>query len=124
MPPDEFRALVVSGSANAQSATLAVMKITAERLAKSGARVDFLDLAATPLPIFNPDTAYVRPDYADLKQRVEAADALVLGTPDYHGSISSVLKNFPVAVLYHGGPAAESPTLEETTDVTAIQDGA
>ena len=94
MPSVELTALVVSGSANAQSATLAVMKIAADRLAKAGARVDFVDLATTPLPIFNPDTAYVRPEYGDLKQRVEAADALLLGTPDYHGSMSGVLKNF------------------------------
>jgi FMN reductase len=29
-----------------------------------------------------------------LKARVETADAFILGTPDYHGSISSALKNF------------------------------
>ena len=29
-----------------------------------------------------------------MKRKVVAADVIVLGTPDYHGSISSTLKNF------------------------------
>jgi NAD(P)H-dependent FMN reductase len=90
----EFRVLVVTGSASSVSAIKSVTKIVAERLAKYGAHVDVLDLAETPLPMFNPETAYLRPDYGALKQRVEAAHALILGTPDYHGSFSSVLKNF------------------------------
>ena len=31
---------------------------------------------------------------AALKSRVESADVFILGTPDYHGSISSAMKNF------------------------------
>ena len=35
-----------------------------------------------------------RPAFAALQARVDRADALLLGTPDYHGSISSAMKNF------------------------------
>ena len=42
----------------------------------------------------NPDTAWTQPGFAELKARVERADVLLLGTPDYHGSVSSTLKNF------------------------------
>ena len=70
------------------------MTLLARKLANAGASVDLLDLAETELPLFNPDTAYHRPDYEALKKRVEAADVLLLGTPDYHGCISSSLKNF------------------------------
>jgi len=38
--------------------------------------------------------SYGQPGFAALKARVEAADVFILGTPDYHGSISSALKNF------------------------------
>ena len=56
--------------------------------------VDVLDFEQTPLPHFNPDTAWSQPGFAELKARVERADVLLLGTPDYHGSVSSTLKNF------------------------------
>ncbi|MBI3191183.1 MAG: NAD(P)H-dependent oxidoreductase [Pedosphaera parvula] len=55
---------------------------------------DVLDLLAEPLPLYNPDTAYDAPGFSALKERVERADVFVLGTPDYHGSISSTMKNF------------------------------
>lgn len=59
-----------------------------------GCMVDVLDLQNEPLPLYNPDTAYESPDFHVLQKRVDKADVLVLGTPDYHGSISSTLKNF------------------------------
>src|SRR5204863_1155878 len=34
------------------------------------------------------------PPFEALQARVEKADVFILGTPDYHGSISSTLKNF------------------------------
>jgi NAD(P)H-dependent FMN reductase len=86
--------LVVNGSTSANSTTKAVLKLVMEKLSANGAPVDFLDLSATSLALFNPETAYSRDDYQPLKKRVEAADVLLLGTPDYHGCMSSALKNF------------------------------
>lgn len=86
--------LLVSGSPSGRSSVGAVMSLLARKLEGAGAAVDFLDLAATPLPLFNPDETYSRADYPSLKQRVETADVLILGTPDYHGGMSSALKNF------------------------------
>src|SRR5262249_54352585 len=34
------------------------------------------------------------PTFAALQERVDKADIIVLGTPDYHGCISSAMKNF------------------------------
>jgi FMN reductase len=56
--------------------------------------VDALDFETEPLPLYNPDTAYGAPGFDALQTRVERADVYVLGTPDYHGSIGSALKNF------------------------------
>lgn len=86
--------LAVAGSAGQKSSTSAVVRHLAGLLQKSGARVDVLDLGETPLPPFDPTSSYQTDYYPALKSRVEKADVLLLATPDYHGSISSTLKNF------------------------------
>ena len=42
----------------------------------------------------NTDITFTADYYEQLKERVLAADVFVLGTPDYHGSISGAMKNF------------------------------
>jgi FMN reductase len=53
-----------------------------------------LDLQAEPMLLYNPDTAEDSPAFAAVQTRLDKADVIVLGTPDYHGSISSATKNF------------------------------
>ena len=91
-PP--LNVLAVVGSLNRGSVTRVVLRHLADRLAQEGCSVDFLDLLQEPLPFFNPDSSRAGGVFAALRPRVERADVFVLGTPDYHGSISSVLKNF------------------------------
>jgi NAD(P)H-dependent FMN reductase len=86
--------MAVVGSLNPSSVTRAVLLEIAQLLRADGSRVDVLDFEREPLALYNPDTAYDSPGFNALQARVERADAYVLGTPDYHGSISSALKNF------------------------------
>jgi len=89
-----IRILAVVGSLNRNSSTRMVVQHVARRLKGAGAAVDLLDLLEEPLALFNPDCSHAAKGFAPLKARVEAAEVYVLGTPDYHGSISSALKNF------------------------------
>ena len=82
------------GSLHGSSVTRIVVCQIAEQLSTAGGAVDILDLSKGSLPLYNPDTAEDQPDFPALQARVECADVLILGTPDYHGSISSALKNF------------------------------
>jgi FMN reductase len=86
--------LAVAGSLNRASATRAVIKLIAEQLTASGAHVDVLDLLDEPLALFNPDSSHAHESFPRLKRRVEQADVCLLGTPDYHGSMSGAMKNF------------------------------
>ncbi|MDX1952688.1 MAG: NAD(P)H-dependent oxidoreductase [Verrucomicrobiota bacterium] len=90
----QLRVLAVIGSTNKDSVTGQVVRHVAERLRTAGCHLDILDFAREPLALFNPDSAYAAEYYPALKARVELADVYLLGTPDYHGSISSALKNF------------------------------
>ena len=89
-----LQALLVVGSLREDSITRVVLNEVAARLRAAACATDLLDLAAEPLPLYNPDTAYEAPAFSALKARVDRTDILVLGTPDYHGSISSPMKNF------------------------------
>lgn len=86
--------LLVVGSPREKSATRAAMNQLAAHLRKGGCDVDLLDLRAESLPPYNPDTSYANPAFATFKQRIVQAQVIVLGSPDYHGSVSSTLKNF------------------------------
>src|SRR6266704_6988369 len=94
MPQLSLHILAVAGSLHRDSVTRTVINYVAERLRTEGCAVDVLDFEKEPLALYNPDTAHDLPGYADLQARVERADVVVLGTPDYHGSISGAMKNF------------------------------
>ena len=94
MPETPLNVLAVIGSLHRESVTRTVIHHIAEKLRADGCSVDVLDLQAEPLPLYNPDTAYDAPEFDALQARVNTADVLILGTPDYHGSLSSALKNF------------------------------
>lgn len=94
MSETDLNVLVVSGSNSSESSTKVALLEVANHLQNSGVMVDILDLHTTQLPLLNPETTWGQEYYGPLKERVAKADVFVLGTPDYHGSISGALKNF------------------------------
>jgi NAD(P)H-dependent FMN reductase len=94
MPESPLNVLAVIGSLHRHSVTKIVINHVAEKFRADNCAVDVLDLQTEPLPLYNPDTAYDSPYFEKLQARVDKADVFLLGTPDYHGSISSTLKNF------------------------------
>ncbi len=92
--PEPITILAVVGSLHRESVTRAVIHHAAGKLRSDGCTVDILDFEKEPLALYNPDTAHDLPGYSELQARVERADVILLGTPDYHGSISGAMKNF------------------------------
>jgi len=86
--------LAAAGTLHQKSVTRTVIRHVAGLLAAEGCAVDLLDFAVEPLALYNPDTAHEGAAYAALRARVERADVILLGTPDYHGSVSGATKNF------------------------------
>ncbi|MEL6440947.1 MAG: NADPH-dependent FMN reductase [Cyanobacteria bacterium J06621_8] len=77
---------------DAYSATAVQRAMT--RVAALGAATEIIDLREMNLPFCNGGSDY--PEYPDveiLRQQVKAADGLILVTPEYHGSVSGVMKN-------------------------------
>jgi FMN reductase len=94
MSDSKLKILAVIGSLHRKCVTGTVLHHVARELENEGCHVDVLDFAKEPLALYNPDTAHEGRAYAALRTRVEHADVIILGTPDYHGSISSAMKNF------------------------------
>jgi FMN reductase len=84
----------INGSLRSGSHSAQALAIALERVAALGAETEFLDLRTLVLPFCNGGDDY--PDYPDverLRETVKAADGLIFATPEYHGSVSGVLKN-------------------------------
>ncbi len=94
MRDGKLQVLGVVGSLNQNSVTRVVIQHIGGELRARGCEVDIFDPVKEQLSLFNPDSSYTGEGYGALQKRVESADVLLLGTPDYHGSVSSTLKNF------------------------------
>ncbi len=91
---EQLNVMAVIGSLHEKSVTKVAVKFVADGLRDAGCTVDVLDLAKEQLPWVNTDITFTADYYGPLKERVLATDVFVLGTPDYHGSMSGAMKNF------------------------------
>ncbi|WP_179223732.1 NADPH-dependent FMN reductase [Paenibacillus tyrfis] len=100
---------MIAGS-NREVATSTSLLRSIERLLKAqNISVTLVDLRELPLPLYSPDDQALHPNVQRLTEAVADAEGLILATPEYHGSISGVLKN---ALDYmHAGLVAGKPVL-------------
>ncbi|AFY75901.1 putative flavoprotein [Pleurocapsa sp. PCC 7327] len=84
----------ISGSLRPESYSAQALDLAATRVRALGAEVEILDLREMSLPFCNGGDEYPGyPDVEKLQKAVREADGLILVTPEYHGSVSGVLKN-------------------------------
>ena len=84
----------MAGSLRPDSYSHLALAEAVRRLERLGAEVEILDFRQLHLPFCTGADEYPEyPDVARLKAAVKSADGLVLVTPEYHGSVSGVLKN-------------------------------
>lgn len=84
----------ISGSLRPNSYSTLALQQAAARVEALGAEMNVLDIQEMNLPFCNGSDDY--PDYPDverLRQAFREADGIILVTPEYHGSVSGVLKN-------------------------------
>jgi FMN reductase len=88
-----LKLLGVSGSLRSNSHGLLALNIILQSAKDLGAETRLLDLRESALPMYNPDA---QPDehVSRVLSDVTWADAFILSTPDYHGTMSGAMKNF------------------------------
>ncbi len=88
----EIHVLGFAGSLRQESYNKKLLRAAGEMLPE-GMRLEIFDLA--PIPMYNDDVrlrGYPAP-VQDLRDRIAAADAILIATPEYNFSIPGVLKN-------------------------------
>ncbi|MDQ4101975.1 MAG: NAD(P)H-dependent oxidoreductase [Thermoproteota archaeon] len=93
MMRNTLNVLGVAGSIRHGSYSTRGLKIALEYAKAQGAEVRLLELSKVVLPLYDP-TAPASKDIEYASEVTAWADAFILASPDYHGSISGALKNF------------------------------
>ena len=73
------------------------LKIVLDLIKRYEAETRLLDLRETNMPIYNPSSSNGSANDTDIQKVTESvnwADAFILASPDYHGSMSGTIKNF------------------------------
>lgn len=84
----------LNGSLRPGSYSKQALQLALQSAKAYGASVELLDLQVLQLPFCSGAESYPGyPDVEHLKSSVRQADGLILATPEYHGSVSGVLKN-------------------------------
>lgn len=84
----------IGGSLRSASYSQQALEIAIQKVEALGAEVNILDLRSLNLPFCNGEDDYSEyPDVERLREAVKQADGLILATPEYHGSVSGVIKN-------------------------------
>ena len=88
-----LKVLGVSSSMRDASYSTHTLKLVLEKVQNKGAKTRLLNLQETRLPMYSPEQND-SPVIDTVTENVNWADALILASPDYHGSMSGVMKNF------------------------------
>jgi NAD(P)H-dependent FMN reductase len=88
-----MRIALVAGSNRKNATSTILLKYIETILTSQKISVSFIDLAKLPLPLFTPDNEDLHQNVLNLLHAIQKADGVIFATPEYHGSISGVLKN-------------------------------
>ena len=84
--------VALAGSMRDGSYTRAALKHVLDAAEAKGAETKLLDVREYDLPVFDPDEP--EPEAAtDVKREIREADAVIWGSPVYHGSYSAAFRN-------------------------------
>jgi NAD(P)H-dependent FMN reductase len=102
-----IQVVAVCGSLASDSVTRVALREALQAAQTAGAQTTLVDLREYDLPTFDADNQDAG-DAPELRDHLQRADAIILGTPMYHGSFSSPLKT---ALDYSGFDEFENTTI-------------
>lgn len=93
-----MRVAILTGSVRPERQSHKVAYYLKKQLQERNIETDLIDMRYNPLPIFGSESYTDRQsDYettiSNLSERLQNVDAIIIVSPEYHGSFSGVLKN-------------------------------
>jgi len=104
---DTKQIVALCGSQRDESRTRHALEKALSAAEAKGATTELVDVSTIDLPVFDPDQSDTG-DARELRRLVRNADGVLLGSPVYHGSYSSVVKT---ALDYCGFDEFEETTV-------------
>ena len=89
---DQTTVVAIVGSLREGSYTRKALRHALVAAERAGADTELIDLRAWDLPVYDADEKDAG-DAEALRETVRKADSIILGTPVYHGSYATPLKN-------------------------------
>jgi len=90
---DPVRVLCIGGSTRPGSGSESAVRVCAAAALAAGAEVELIVSRELMFPIYDTEAAERDPLAARFVSAVRAADALIVASPGYHGSMSGMIKN-------------------------------
>lgn len=86
--------VALGGSLRPQSLTYRALELALKKACAPDISTQLIDLRALHLPFCSGDSSYPHdPDVEVLRNAIQTANGVLLATPEYHGTLSGVLKN-------------------------------
>lgn len=93
MSNDSVRILGISGSYGLTSKNGLLLDLTLKACESQGASVEIWDHVENPLPLVGEEGCWENENVKSFQQLASECDGFILSSPEYHGTMSGVMKN-------------------------------
>lgn len=93
MGDKRLKVIGLAGEYRANSKSGLLVNLALSIAKEQGADVEFWDLAERPLPLVGEEGCWTHPNVKAFQSLLEESDAFLLSSPEYHGTMSGVMKN-------------------------------
>ena len=88
-----LKVIGLAGEYRSSSKSGMLVNLALKMAEEQGADVEFWDLAERPLPLVGEEGCWTHPNVKAFQTLLEESDAFLLSSPEYHGTMSGVMKN-------------------------------
>ena len=88
-----LKVIGLAGEYRSSSKSGMLVNLALKMAKEHGADVEFWDLDERPLPLVGEEGCWAHPNVKAFQTLLEESDAFLLSSPEYHGTMSGVMKN-------------------------------
>lgn len=88
-----MKVIGLAGEYRSSSKSGMLVNLALKMAKEQGADVEFWDLDERPLPLVGEEGCWAHPNVKAFQTLLEESDAFLLSSPEYHGTMSGVMKN-------------------------------